>query len=204
MKYAAHNDPYTYKDAPDVLINKFNIKNAKELEKMEQILVFMKAADIDKYPKGDYSLKHFQKLHKYFFEELYDWAGKIRQITIQKGVTLFCNPMFIESAYNDFYKQMKKDNFLKNIKEEDLYKSLALYHGELNIIHPFREGNGRTTRAFLSLMVKDSHNIELDYDKVNKEHIIKASIDSNNMDYTYMEKIYKHLLSKNKDIEFDI
>ncbi|MDR0484791.1 MAG: Fic family protein [Alphaproteobacteria bacterium] len=200
MKYSTHNDPYTYKDAPDVLINKFNIKNAKDLENLEQLIVSTKMLQINKYPKGNYNLEHFKKLHRYLFAELYDWAGEIRQVTIQKGNTLFCNPLFIESAYNDFYKQMQKDNFLKNIKQEDLYKSLAFYHGELNIIHPFREGNGRTTRAFLSLMLLQEVQLKLDYDKINKDHLIQASIDSNDMDYTYMEKIYKYLLSK--DVEF--
>jgi cell filamentation protein len=209
MKYASLKDPYSYKDAPEVLINKLNIKNVDELDDIEQAIVSLKMSDINDYPKGDYSLKHHLNLHKYLFEDIYDWAGKIRQVTIQKGTTIFPPPQYVESAYNDLYKQMKKDNFLKNIKIEDLHKSLAFYHGEINIIHPFREGNGRTTRAFLSLMVKESHNIELDYLKVTKEHLLKASINSSAMDYEFMERLYQHIISKpiekkiNKDIGFD-
>jgi cell filamentation protein len=209
MKYASHKDPYSYKDAPEVLINKLGIKDVEELDRTEQLFVSAKMLEIDNYPKGDYSLKHYLKTHKYLFEKIYDWAGEIRQVTIQKGTTIFPPPQYVESAYNGLYKQMKKDNFLKNIKIEDLHKSLAFYHGEINIIHPFREGNGRTTRAFLSLMAKESHNIELDYKKVTKEHLIKASINSSAMDYDFMERLYQHIISKpvekkiNKDMGFD-
>ncbi|MDR0484253.1 MAG: Fic family protein [Alphaproteobacteria bacterium] len=208
-KYETHNDPYTYKDKPDVLINKFNIKNKEELDDLEQALVSTRMSDIDKYPKGNYDFKHYRKIHKHLFEELYDWAGEVRQVTTQKGTTIFAHPRFIEPAYNDLYKQMKKDNFLKNIKKEDLHKPLAFYHGEINIIHLFREGNGRTTRAFLSLMAKESHNIELDYLKIKKEHLIIGSINSSGGDYDLMEKLYKHILPKNiekkieKDVGFD-
>ena len=209
MKYETHTDPYTDKSNPELLINKLGIKDKKELENIEQAIVSLKMSDIKNYPKGDYSLKHYLNLHKYLFEDIYDWAGKIRQVTIQKGSTIFPPPQYVESAYSNFYKQIKKDNGLKNIKSEDLHKSLAFYHGEINIIHPFREGNGRTTRAFLSLMVKESHSLELDYSKVTKEHLVKAAINSSAMDYDFMERLYQHIIFKpvekkiNKDIGFD-
>ncbi|MDR2007749.1 MAG: Fic family protein [Alphaproteobacteria bacterium] len=191
MKYETFQDPYLYKDSSGVLINKLNIKNAEELELAEQAIVSRRMSIIDDYPKGDYSFKHYRKIHKYLFTEIYDWAGEVRQVTTQKGSTIFAHPMYIESAYNDLYKQMKKDNFLKNIKVEDLYKSLAFYHGEINIIHPFREGNGRTTRAFLTLMALEAHNIKLDYLNTTKVEMVKAAINSSGMDYDYMEYLYK-------------
>ncbi|MDR0484214.1 MAG: Fic family protein [Alphaproteobacteria bacterium] len=198
-KYETHNDPYTYKDKPDVLINKLNIMSEEILDKTEQSFVSIRMSEIENYPKGDYSFNHYRKIHKYLFEEIYDWAGEVRQVTTQKGTTIFAHPRFIEPSYNDLYKQMKKDNFLKNVKKEDLYKHLAFYHGEINIIHLFREGNGRTTRAFLSLMAKESHNINLDYLKVKKEDLIKASINSSGMDYDFMETLYKHIIQEPKN-----
>lgn len=194
MRYSSHTDIYTYKDAPNVLINNFGIKNVKELEQIEQLQVSLQFDNFKKYPTGNFNLKHFQALHKYLFGDIYPWAGELRQVTISKGENIFCAPEFIETSYNNIHKEILKSNCLKNIDNKELYKYLAYYHGEINIIHPFREGNGRTTRAFLDLMVYQSKGFNLDYSCVNKKEFIQASIDSSVLNYNKMENIYKNII----------
>ena len=95
---------------------------------------------------GDFSLKHMCSIHKQLFQDVYSWAGKTRTVDISKG-TIFCLVQFIESQFDDLYRKLKKENFLSDISDEqEMSKRLAYYLGELNMIHPFREGNGRTQR----------------------------------------------------------
>lgn len=196
MKYSVYPDIYSYKDAPDVLINNFNIKDAKKLEKLEQLKVNFQAGNFQGYPKGSFDLKHFQALHKYLFGEVYPWAGEIRQISISKGESIFCTPEYIEASYKNIYKEIVKDNYLKKVSNNALPEHLAYYHGEINMVHPFREGNGRTTRAFLDLMVFTSKGFNLDYENVNKKEFIEASIDSSVFNYNKMENIYKRIIKE--------
>lgn len=193
-----NKDIYTYTDAPEVLINNFNIKNEDKLDKIEKTLVSLNISNIKNYPDGIYNITHLKKIHRYLFKEIYPWAGEIRGISIRKNDSIFCKPQLIIRSYNSLYKKIRKDKFLKNIKAEHLYKSLAYYHGKLSIIHPFREGNGRTIRAFLYIMVKKNHNIELNYNSVSKKQINNASIDAQNNNYSSMEELYQHILSKSK------
>ena len=89
---------------------------------------------------GDFSLKHMCSIHKQLFQDVYSWAGKTRTVDISKG-TIFCLVQFIESQFDDLYRKLKKENFLSDISDEqEMSKRLAYYLGELNMIHPFRDG----------------------------------------------------------------
>ena len=88
---------------------------------------------------GDFSFKHLCSIHKQLFQDIYSWAGKPRTVDISKG-TIFCLVQFIETQFNDFYRNLKKENFLADITDKkDMSIRLAYYLGELNMIHPFRD-----------------------------------------------------------------
>ena len=98
---------------------------------------------------GDFSFKHLCSIHKHLFSDVYSWAGKTRTVDISKG-TVFCLVQFIESQFDDLYRKLKKENFLADITDkEEMSERLAYYLGEINMIHPFREGNGRTQRIYI-------------------------------------------------------
>lgn len=100
-------------------------------------------------------LKHLQRFHLRIFGDVFPWAGQLRTIPIFKD-TGFCLPQHIESYANGEFAKLAAEDFLRGLSANDFVAKLAYYHAEINELHPFREGNGRAQRAFLSQLAKDA------------------------------------------------
>lgn len=136
----------------NILINKLNIKTQEELFQAEKELTFIRLQELQENPIiGKFDFKHLLKIHHYIFQDLYEWAGKIRTVEIGKG-NLFCTTPYIQSygetVFAKYYKQCKENKSNKN----HFVKVLAENYADLNALHPFREGNGRTQREFTRLL----------------------------------------------------
>ena len=102
---------------------------------------------------------------------------------------------FIESQFDDLYRKMKKENFLADITDkEEMSKRLAYYLGEINMIHPFREGNGRTQRIYIEQLCLHNGRFEIDFTDVSKKEMIDASIRSANVSNDMLEKLIQRCL----------
>lgn len=145
------DNKYCYPDT-DILINKLNIKDKKSLFLVEKELTSIRLQELQQQPIiGQFDFAHLKKIHKYIFQDIYKWAGEIRTVEIGKG-NLFCTTPCIqsygESVFNKYYSQCEQhkndiDNFTKVLAEN---------YADLNALHPFREGNGRTQREFARLV----------------------------------------------------
>lgn len=104
---------------------------------------------------GDFSFQHLCSINKQLFQDVYSWAGKVRTVDISKG-TIFCLVQYIEEQFEDLYKKMKKEIFLSGITDKrEMSLRLAFYLGEINIIHPFREGKWTNTKSiYRTIMYK--------------------------------------------------
>ena len=179
----------------NVLKNKLNIQDLDILYEAERDYSSIRQAELDKQGvTGDFSLKHLCSIHKHLFQDVYIWAGEIRTVDISKG-TIFCLVQFIEEQFAFLYRKLKKDNFLKDIKDKrEMAIQLAYYLGEINMIHPFREGNGRTQRVYIEQLCMNNGRFEVDFSEISKEEMITASLQSANCSNELMEKmIYKCL-----------
>lgn len=116
-------------------------------------------------------------IHKFIFEDIYQFAGKIRREQISKADTLFYPPDLIDRELNRVFSKIKEQNMLKKSNEEKDFDDLAYVMAELNIIHPFREGNGRTVREFVRVMAKRK-GYDLNWGNARKEDLLEASIQS--------------------------
>ena len=146
--YEARNSIYCYKNS-NVLINKFNIKNAEQLANIERPLVLAKLFDLRQMKiTGNFDEKHFMSIHKFLFEAVYDFAGTFRTENIAKDNFRFAEWEFIENELNRLLNELKNENCLHGLDKEHLANRLAYYMAELNVLHPFRDGNGRTIREF--------------------------------------------------------
>ena len=189
MQYES-NDPYTY-DNSLVLINKFNIKNADNLTLIEQQIYNAKIKLPT--PKGVFDLKHLQAIHKHLFGDIYDWAGKPREVNIAKkteyaGTTMFAYFHRIEPELNKIFSRLESEHPIE-CSQDELIKIIAEYFNEVNAVHPFREGNGRANRLFFSELAKQSGYI-IEWDKMNKDDYINASIQGTlSVDYAPLEKL---------------
>lgn len=139
---------YCYPNS-DVLINKLNIRDLNKLHEAERKLTSLRELELMETPiKGNFDFRHLQKIHEFIFQDIYEWAGRIRTVDIAKS-NMFCKVQFIESQAEDIFKQLENDMYLIGLNKELLIKKLAYYFSEINALHPFREGNGRTQREFI-------------------------------------------------------
>lgn len=145
------DNKYCYPNS-EVLKNKLNITDRHELFEAEKELTAIRLRELQDSPiNGKFDFKHLKAIHKYIFQDIYEWAGKERTVEIGKG-NLFCTTSCIqgyaESVFNKYFSQCynAKDNF------EDYIRVFADNYGDLNALHPFREGNGRTQREFARMI----------------------------------------------------
>ena len=136
---------YCYPDT-EVLINKLDIRDLDKLHIFERKLTMLRLLELlDKPINGKFDFKHLQAIHAYIFQDVYDWAGKVRTVDIAKG-NMFCNVRFISSQADVIFSGLKEEHYLAGLDEDMFIKRLAYYFSEINALHPFREGNGRSQR----------------------------------------------------------
>lgn len=193
---------YFYKDSDKycypgsiVLVNKLGITNLEKLRAAERDISGQRYYSLLKMGvTGDFSLNHLCAIHKYLFQDIYEWAGKIRTVDIAKG-DIFCLVQFIELQFSSIYEQLRKENFLKDISEhEEMTQRLAYYLSEVNAIHPFREGNGRTQRVYIQQICQNNGRFAVDFSLVSSDDMVAASKAAFNLDYNPMEKVISKCL----------
>ena len=149
------------------LQNKLGITDSAELAREEERISKKKAVELydkgllDELEAGKFSSLAF--IHKYLFEEIYDFAGVVRDVNIAKGGFRFAPVMYLDSAL-EHVSNMKQSTFDEIIEK----------YVEMNIAHPFREGNGRATRIWLDLILKKELGMVIDWSKVDKEDYLLA------------------------------
>lgn len=149
-----------------MLENKLNINNEVELAKEEERITKLRALELfDKNILNDINgtFKRLSKIHKYLFDSIYDFAGNIREVNISKGSFRFASFIYLKEILNKV-DMMPEDTFDKIIEK----------YVEMNIAHPFREGNGRSMRIWLDVILKKNLNKVIDWSKVKKEEYLLA------------------------------
>ncbi|WP_312649562.1 Fic/DOC family protein [Aminipila sp.] len=182
---------YCYPNS-NVLRNAFDIEELEELHRAERELTAFAIAHFELEPiYGSFDLKHLQRIHKGIFGDIYDWAGAFRSVNISKG-TLFCLYQNIEHFGQDIFNQLKDENYLLNCEEDIFTERLAYYFGEINMLHPFREGNGRTQRLFIQYLAGIC-GYDVHFAGISRQEMIEASFLASDCDYTML----KSCLDKN-------
>lgn len=179
----------------DVLINKMDIKDEKELKNVERKITFIRLLKLQKKPiEGNFDLKHLQKIHKYVFQDLYEWSGETRNVNIGKG-NLFCLTQNINSEAERIFNGIRKEEYLKSLQIDQFSDRLAYYSGEINALHPFREGNGRVTREFIRCLAEIA-GYSINYADINNEVLFNAFVKSF-VDYTDLKLVFKNHIIEN-------
>ncbi len=187
--YTTTQSIYCYPDS-NVLKNKLNIRDNKLLKTAEEEITSIKQMELLKNPiKGNFSKAHLMNIHKFIFEDIYSFAGKIRREQISKADTMFYPPNLIDREIDKVFAKIKEKNMLRETDEEKVFDNLAYVMAELNIIHPFREGNGRSIREFIRLMAKRM-GYDLNWGNVDKEELLEASILSVD-DYKVLIRVFE-------------
>jgi cell filamentation protein len=169
-------DPYS-DPATGVLRNRLGIVDSDHLREVEADVsgaVMMRL--LVRPLEGVYDLGHLQRFHREIFGDIYPWAGQIRTVAIAKS-DLFCLPQHIESYATSVFAELTNEKQLRGLSRAAFLDRVTHFVAEVNAIHPFREGNGRTQRAFFGQLSRDAE-WPIDWTELDGEVNIDASIAS--------------------------
>ena len=168
---------YCYKNS-NVLKNKAGIRDGNTLRAMENEIVAIKQYQMILSPiTGKFTKNHLYRIHRFLFEDIYSFAGHTRKEQIAKGTTTFYPPASIDKELGKTFRFIADGHQLRDYTGSDLLDAIAFVMAELNVVHPFREGNGRAIREFIRLLAL--HNgLHIDWSNVEYTAILDASIES--------------------------
>lgn len=188
------DEVYCYPNS-NVLKNIQGIRNQDILHELERGVSLQCISVLkDKPCRGSLDYQHLKDIHKAIFGKIYAWAGKERTVDIAKS-NLFCRYFCIGDMAEDIFSKLEKDNYLIGTGRENFVKKLAYYFGEINALHPFREGNGRSQREFMRCVAAVA-GYELKLENVNKEQYLNASIQSFMGKYDELEQLIDSCITK--------
>lgn len=170
-------DPYVY-PGTDVLQNLPAIRDADTLHRFEAHVARLRELELRQRPASlPFDLAALQGVHWHLFQDVYEWAGKLRTVKISKAGVPFAAPGHIEGEADRLFGELRHDNYLQRLPREAFVDRLAYFLGEVNALHPFREGNGRSQRElFRQLALCAGWN--LDFDAMDADENIAASIEA--------------------------
>lgn len=181
----------------DVLMNKLGIKNPQKLFDAEKKITTLRMRELqDKPILGNFDFVHLKKIHKYIFQDIYEWAGEVRTVEIGKG-NLFCTTPFIEEYAHSIFKKYFLQCFSIKDNKEEFIRAFARNYGDLNALHPFREGNGRAQREFArQLCLECGYGFTLAF-TTHKEMLQASILSFNKGDNSLFVKIFGSAVFKN-------
>lgn len=199
-KYGVTQDKYCYPDS-DVLINLLNIREADTLAEAEAEFTAerYRTYQSPQLSISDFTFKHLKALHYHLFQDLYEWAGKVRDVDISKGTTRFCNCQRIEAEAERLFKAIPV--LIEAGSREQLIGQTADLFCELNLLHPFREGNGRAQRFFFEEMIF-TLGYEITWPEISQEKWIEANVAGVNLNLTPLMNIIDRAISESKTHSF--
>jgi len=154
-----------------VLKNKAGITDQDQLDEYEGDFTAIRILELTQNPvEGSFDLAHLCKIHQYLFQDVYEWAGEVRTVDIIRGDSRFCNVRHIQSYSNTVFSALAAEKYLVNLEPKVFANRLAHYLSEINAIHPFREGNGRVQRLFISQLAKQT-GYSLDYSALDQAEL---------------------------------
>ena len=189
-KCSVGNDPACY-PGTDVLRNKLGIHDPKRLQEAEAAFAATAAETIE-IAAPPFDLDYLRSLHRQLFDEVYEWAGELRTVDISKGHTRFCIASRVAPEAERLLSQFDAERLSGMSRDECVYHVAELY-GELNMIHPFREGNGRTQRLlFEHWLLLGGYTVT--WSGVDKEEWVNACIAAVSCDYAPLGCIFERCI----------
>jgi cell filamentation protein len=172
--YESSDDPYCY-PGTSVLKNRLDIRDPAALSEFEALITAQRADE--PLPLARLDVDAYRAIHRHLFGDLYEWAGEYRTIRISKGASAFCYPEHIEREMARLFESLADEDWLADLAATPFAPKAAHVLAELNAIHPFREGNGRTQNVFLGIMA-DRAGHSLEFARLDPPAFLTAMIES--------------------------
>lgn len=182
--------------ADEVLENKLNIHDPAILAEAEARITVVRYAEIlADPPLSPLSFQCLKEVHRRLFSEIYAFAGQVRSVDVVKGDSVFCYAQFIEREQQCIFSQLQRDFFSEPLTRDLLVHRVAVLASNLNALHPFREGNGRAIRCFLTILAQRL-GYAIHYHEVEHEALLDADIAGFHGDGLPLVEIYAKILHK--------
>lgn len=163
-----------------VLINKLDICDEETLNEAETLATYINASKLEEQPlEGAFDFAHYKAIHHFLFSDLYDWAGQIRTVNISKKGTRFCPSEEIEARAALIFDRLKERGYFRSLPHDAFTDEIVDLYCATNDLHPFREGNGRTQRAFLTQLIRSS-GYDLHWSEMDTDLLMIATIQAAN------------------------
>ena len=182
-----NDDPYAY-PGTRILRNRFGIIDPDHLDKVERRYAIQRSRR--GVPSGSFDLAHLRAIHRHLFQDVYDWAGELRTVEIFKGGNQFQFRQYIPTGMMDVHRRLTRAGFLKHLPAREFAREAGIIVGDINYIHPFREGNGRTQAQYLQQLAEQAGH-PLDFGRVDPAMWIEASKASHATDYSPMADVIR-------------
>jgi cell filamentation protein len=182
--------PYVY-PGKTILRNRFGLTDATELDRVERLYATNRS--LQPVPRGSFDLIHLRAIHRHLFQDIYDWTGELRTVEISKGRQQFQFRQFIPTGMADVHRRLVRSRFLSGLEPAEFAGQAAAIIGDINYIHPFREGNGRTQFQYLKQLA-DRAGHSLDLARFSGPQWLAASISSHAADYGPMRTVIAEAL----------
>jgi cell filamentation protein len=171
------SDPYTY-PGTDVLRNILDVRDAQHLAAFEANATAARLIQLDAPPQeGRFDVAHLKAIHRCIFQDVFSWAGEFRTVNISKGGHLFGVAAFVEPALQEVLRKLAGEARLRGSDLRTFALRAGFYLGEINAIHPFRDGNGRAQREFIRELATEAGFV-IDWSRVTREQMTAASLES--------------------------
>ena len=177
------------------LINKFDIRDNKQLDIVESYITFAKISFLEQNPiDGNFDFEHYKSIHKYIFEDIYEWAGSIRTVDISKKGTNFVRAENIPEIAKACFDRLKSQNYLIGLEHDEFVDKLSDFYCVTNALHPFREGSGRTQRVFLNQLAYNA-GYAIDFAQVDADRLMLATIHASNGVDEYLKDVLRVIVT---------
>lgn len=189
----SRRDPYYWQDIK-VLKNRLQIREAQRLQQAELEFTALRSATIE-LGAAKPGFPHLRAIHRTLFQDLYDWAGELRQIDIYLDNTPFCHFEYIEKEGNALMAALDAENGLADLAQDKFIERLAHYYCEINMLHPFRDGNGRAQRLFFEQLALHAGWL-INWQPVERDAWLKANRDGVSGDLRGLVDIFGKVVSR--------
>ena len=183
---------YCYPPDYIVLRNRLDIRDAPALEAAERGLVAQRL--LEPVPAGDFDLAHLKAIHRHLFQDVYAWAGEVRTVEIAKGESRFQPTRFIAAGMADIHRRIVAKGYFRGSGPEGFAEGAGPVMGDVNHVHPFREGNGRTQIQYLKQLAARAGRA-IDLTRIDPAVWLDASRRSNAGDYAAMTRCIRQALA---------
>ena len=179
------------------LINKFDVKDESVLKELETTITLTKTTEYFLNPLfSTFDVQHYRNIHKYLFGDIYEWAGEYRNVDMSKKGTSFAKAESIDELMSKCFARLQAKNCFQGLSFNDFIDSIVDFYCVTNMIHPFREGNGRTQRLFLTQLI-NLNNYSIDFSKIDTDELMIATIQAANGVTDYLKGIFKNAIKVN-------